>query len=195
MTLDRPDLSSAFKPGPKDAPDRAASLGGLLAPRVASPATTVPKVASTAVDKRLAPAPSKPAPTPASRPAVVPVSSSASTGAVSNVGVYIEPDVLPLVKAAARDRDLAYHELLAELFDLVDNDELAREFAPAAPVTGGRNMPARSRRRTGVPGIQIQLRLDDAQREFLDRKVQSMGAPSRSALVAAVFKLGLVRST
>ena len=51
----------------------------------------------------------------------------------------------------------------------------------------------RAAARRGHGPIQIQLRLDDRQHEWLDTQVQRHGAPSRSALVSAVLSrhLGL----
>jgi hypothetical protein len=52
-------------------------------------------------------------------------------------------------------------------------------------------MPTRQRRVRGTAGIQIQLRLDTNQRAWIDQKQLDVGAPSRSALVAAVLRLHL----
>ena len=52
-------------------------------------------------------------------------------------------------------------------------------------------MPRRRGAGRGQGGIQVQLRLDQLQRSWLDQQVQALGAPSRSALVAAVFDFWL----
>jgi hypothetical protein len=109
-------------------------------------------------------------------------------GALRNVGVYLPPQLLADVKDAVyRDRT-TYADLLIDAFEALTDEQIAGEFATEAATTGA-GMPRRAPRKRGEAGIQIQLRLDGLQIAWLDGKVTEFDAPSRSALVSAVFKL------
>ena len=205
MSLDRPDLSAAFTS--KKAPvDRTAGLTGLLpAPRPrpsTSPSTTTP---STTLEQPLEPVDTAaiPAPAAATAPTAAkpvrptrattapPLSESASTTA--NVAVYLEPDLLDLVKARRRTTETTYDELVRQAFAEISEDQIRAAFGAAtlAVVNDSHGMPVRKRRPRGTAGIQLQLRLDTPQRAWLDDTRQRVGAPSRSALVATVLRLHL----
>jgi len=116
---------------------------------------------------------------------------SEQASVVSNVAVYLEPDLLDLVRQRRRLTDVSYDQLVGDAFAAVGNDELARVFRPEPSTTGASGMPTRQRRVRGTAGIQIQLRLDTNQRTWIDQKQHEVGAPSRSALVAAALRLHL----
>jgi hypothetical protein len=109
-------------------------------------------------------------------------------GALRNVGVYLPPALLAQVKDAAYQERTTYADLLIDAFEAVDDKQIAREFIPETTLTSS-GMPRRAPRKRGEAGIQIQLRLDGLQVAWLDEKVTEFDAPSRSALVSAVFKL------
>ena len=109
-------------------------------------------------------------------------------GALRNVGVYLPPALLAQVKDAVYQKRTTYAELLVDAFEAVDDTQIAKEFAPDTILTSS-GMPRRAPRKRGEAGIQIQLRLDGLQVAWLDEKVTEFDAPSRSALVSAVFKL------
>jgi hypothetical protein len=92
------------------------------------------------------------------------------------------------VKEAVHLQRITYADLLIDAFEAVDAALIAREFQPETILTSS-GMPRRAVRRRGSAGIQIQVRLDDGQIAWLDQKVVEFSAPSRSALVSAVYKL------
>jgi hypothetical protein len=196
MSLDRPNLAEAFN---KPRVDRAAGLTGLLpTPR---PQRTAALAAPTEILDDNAPgseAPTTAAPSdlpvavaPRQRPAAVKQRVSQQANIVNNVAVYLEPDLLDLVRQQRRLTDVSYDQLVSDAFAAVTDDQLARVFRPEPGITGVSGMPTRQRRVRGTAGIQIQLRLDTNQRSWLDQKQDDVGAPSRSALVAAVLRLHL----
>ena len=109
-------------------------------------------------------------------------------GALRNVGVYLPPALLAQVKDAVYQERATYADLLIDAFEAVDDNQIAKEFSPETTLTSS-GMPRRAPRKRGEAGIQIQLRLDGLQVAWLDEKVREFDAPSRSALVSAVFKL------
>lgn len=109
-------------------------------------------------------------------------------GGLRNVGVYLPPSLLAAVKDAVHHARTTYAELLIDAFEVLDEEEISSEFAVETVMTSS-GMPRRTPRKRGAAGIQIQLRLDGLQVAWLDEKVVELHAPSRSALVSAVFKL------
>jgi len=187
--IKRPNLASAFK---GVTPDRAEGLLGLLPP--ATPAA-IPK---TDAESMSANAPSdRPEPPTSGRDGRrKPREAHHEYVGVVNVAAYIEPELLAVVRSAKRnvpigERERTYDELLVDALNNVESDRLASEFASPTPRLGASPMLPRVRRKRGTEGIQIQLRLDGAQRASLDAIVQDAGAPSRSALVAAALRLHL----
>ncbi|MFC5931720.1 ribbon-helix-helix domain-containing protein [Cryobacterium melibiosiphilum] len=169
--------------------DRAAGLAGLLPPR--PPASAVPEpLVKDALEPEAAPSPTM-VPVPQSSTVTRPVTSSASGGGVATIGVYLAPLTLDRAREVSLERRITYTDLLVEAFDFVTDTQLAAEFLPVEPLVQGKAMPTRARRRRGTAGIQMNLRLSSEQREWLDAKVQALGAPSRSALVAEALRLHL----
>lgn len=109
-------------------------------------------------------------------------------GALRNVGVYLPPALLAQVKDAVYQERTTYADLLVDAFEAVDDNRIAKEFTPETTLPSS-GMPRRAPRKRGEAGIQIQLRLDGLQVAWLDEKVTEFDAPSRSALVSAIFKL------
>lgn len=109
-------------------------------------------------------------------------------GALRNVGVYLPPALLAEVKNAVYQERTTYADLLIDAFEAVDDEDIAKQFTPETILTSS-GMPRRAPRKRGEAGIQIQLRLDGLQIAWLDEKVTELDAPSRSALVSAVFQL------
>ncbi len=183
--IDRPSLADAFK---GSGSGRAASLGGLL------PKTTRP-IATEAPTEPATPR-QKPTPKAAERPAA-PRRGSAQHEGVQNVAVYLEPDILTLVRAAktrtaaAGEPDKTYDELLVDALDHIPAEQLRATFAGTPAERSGGPLQRRTRRPRGSGGIQIQLRLDGNQRRALDELTADAGAPSRSALVATAYRLHL----
>lgn len=114
--------------------------------------------------------------------------SEAVPGALRNVGVYLPPQLLADVKDTVYRERTTYADLLIDAFETLTDEQIAGEFAAETLLTIS-GMPRRAPRRRGEAGIQIQLRLDGVQIAWLDEKVTEFDAPSRSALVSAVFKL------
>ena len=190
--IKRSSVGTSFatpKTGVGEPKDRAAGLAGLLPPRPPASAAQESSIAA-APEQDAAPTPpvgSAQQPSTATRS----VTSSASGGGVATIGVYLAPQTLERAREATQARRITYTDLLVEAFDFVTDAQLAAEFAPVAPLIQGKVMPTRSRRRRGTAGIQMNLRLSAEQREWLDAKVQTLGAPSRSALVAEALRLHL----
>ncbi len=111
-------------------------------------------------------------------------------GTVHNVAVYLPVALRNEVRDRARQRGLTITDLVEEAF--AQHGSNYHELT-AQPVHRPGSMPTRANARRGHGTIQIQLRLDDRQHEWLDTQVQRHGAPSRSALVSAVLSrhLGL----
>ena len=124
----------------------------------------------------------------AKKPANAAKASELVPGALRNVGVYLPPALLAQVKDAVYQERTTYADLLIDAFEAVDDKQIAEEFTPKTTLTSS-GMPRRAPRKRGEAGIQIQLRLDGLQVAWLDEKVTEFDAPSRSALVSAVFKL------
>lgn len=200
----RQSLAGAFAPV---APGRGAALQGLLPPKrgrdaqapkphtpeksveapvrqpVVSPPSAAPEVEQTPSIKQASPEVDE-------QEAVAPAVKASETvpGALRNVGVYLPPPLLAAVKDAVYQGRTTYADLLIDAFEAVDDERIADEFTPETMLTSS-GMPRRAPRKRGEAGIQIQLRLDGLQVAWLDGKVTEFGAPSRSALVSAVFKL------
>lgn len=110
------------------------------------------------------------------------------SGGLRNVGVYLPPALLAVVKDVVHQARTTYADLLIDAFEALDEETISSEFA-VETVMSSSGMPRRAPRKRGEAGIQIQLRLDGLQVAWLDEKVVEMGAPSRSALVSAALKL------
>ncbi|MDF1480356.1 hypothetical protein PYV02_14820 [Leifsonia sp. H3M29-4] len=206
MTIDRPNLSDAFKGAGSE---RATGLSGLLQPSTRpqgdAPAPEVTKIAPKTTERRRAEpaAPQRVSPSvdaPTSQRTVVRAQATTSAAGVNvrNTGVYIEGDLLELIRAEKLRQSTAgaapnYDDLLVTALDQVGRERLRDAFAVDNDQPKGELMPARRRRPRGTAGIQVQLRLDDAQRASLDALAQDVGAPSRSALVATAYRLWLTR--
>lgn len=191
--IERENIGQSFvvKRSAQEVPDRAAALAGLLPPRRASepvvtPASIEQPPAITAEEDATPSAVASPRPEKDLTRA--PVSGG---GGVAVIGVYLVPATLQRVREAAREQGLTYSDLLVKAFDHVDDQQLVTVFAPTPPANRNTGMPQRVTRRRGSPGIQINLRLSREQREWLDTKAVTVDAPSRSALVAEVFRLYL----
>lgn len=194
MSLDRPNLAGAFN---KPRVDRAAGLTGLL-PATRPQRVTIAPTEMETPDEDATAASDTSATTnrPAvvssrQRPSAVKQRVSEQANIVSNVAVYLEPDLLDLVRERRRVSEVSYDQLVGDAFAAVGDDELTRVFRPEPGTTSTNGMPTRQRRVRGTAGIQIQLRLDTNQRAWIDQKQHDIGAPSRSALVAAVLRLHL----
>ncbi len=108
---------------------------------------------------------------------------------VRNVAVYLPVSLLERLKATRRSREVTYAELLVEAA-AAHLDGVQSRFGPvSAPVAVG--MPSRKRKRLPEPGVQVQLRLDGHQLRWLDEQAARLGAPSRTALVAALLETHL----
>ncbi|MGW3946311.1 hypothetical protein ACWEBH_09215 [Micrococcus endophyticus] len=107
---------------------------------------------------------------------------------VSNVAIYLPAPVLDRLKRERGRRKMPYTDLLITAFDELSREQLleALGYKPQ-----GSGMPRRRGTGRGQGGIQVQLRLDQLQRSWLDEQVQALGALSRSALVAAVYDFWL----
>ena len=189
MSSERPSLAEAFRPAPAG---RGAKLEGILAPkRRGNPGNRVGEGAVLGALMESAVLPEvKPKSVPLAEPGTSnrPETPSAVPGVTRNVGVYLPPALHESVKEAARRGRTTYGDLLVDAFDSIDESLLARHFNPRTAITSG-SMPRRTRRPRGTAGIQIQVRLDDSQLQWLDNKVADLGAPSRSALVSAAYQL------
>jgi len=192
----RRSLADSFRPT-TPAPDRAATLEGLLPPRTAtgtragSPSGNGLSVVPTA-DSELSPGGEGAA---VAQRADAPVQKSpvGSTSAkhlvrVRNVAVYLPVELLERFRRTARSREMTYAELLVEAASthLADLPPL---FEAPPPASAG--MPTRAARRLPEPGVQVQLRLDGHQLRWLDDQVTRLRAPSRTALVLALLRAHL----
>lgn len=190
--IKRSSVGTSFatpKTGGAEPKNRAAGLAGLLSPR--PPASAVPELSvAVASEPEAATAPTV-APVPQSATVTRHVTSNGSGGGVATIGVYLAPLTLERAREASLARRITYTDLLVEAFDFVTDAQLAAEFVPIEPLVQGKAMPTRARRRRGTAGIQMNLRLSNEQREWLDTKVRALGAPSRSALVAEALRLHL----
>lgn len=189
----RRSLAGAFTPAAAPR-DRAAGLGGLLPPKPdpdTSPAermTPLTAVTDDGLDRL-----------PAEQPVRVGEGEEEHSSAaeplaggselddrVRNVAVYLPVDLLDRLKRTRRSRELTYSDLLVEAAAAHLGDvEPAFRAAPPRAVSG---MPSRVRRGLSGPGVQVQIRLDGHQLRWLDQQVARLGAPSRTALVFALFE-------
>ena len=213
MSNDRPNLSGAFAP----ISPRGAKLEGLLAPKRKRTNEVQPDASAAPARQPISVVPDLPK---ESTPVATDVeelwatsgksqnndvqpqrkqgkstkskASDSVPGALRNVGVYLAPDLLLTVKEAIHAQRTTYADLLLDAFDSISAEAIAQEFrAESIPSTSG--MPRRTPRRRGEAGIQIQVRLDGHQVSWLDEKVSEFNAPSRSALVSAVYRLYLAK--
>lgn len=110
---------------------------------------------------------------------------------VRNVAVYLPLNLLDRLKRTRRSRELTYSDLLVEAAAAHLSDVALTFRAAIARVDGG--MPSRPQgRRLPEPGVQVQIRLDGHQLQWLDAQASRLGAPSRTALVVALFQAHLV---
>lgn len=168
--------------------DRAAGLSGLLPPRSTAVASAPARPALMSSDARGELEGSAETEEAASLPAGE-RAAGPSLGQVRNVAVYLPVDLLDRLKRTRRSRELTYSDLLVEAA-AAHLDGLEAVFRTAAPqVVSG--MPSRVRRRLVEPGVQVQLRLDGHQLGWLDEQVTRLSAPSRTALVVALFQAHL----
>ena len=108
---------------------------------------------------------------------------------VRNVAVYLPVGLLERLRATRRSREVTYAELLVEAA-AAHLDGVQSRFRPASnPAVVG--MPSRGSKRLSEPGVQVQLRLDGHQLRWLDEQAARLGAPSRTALVAALLETHL----
>lgn len=186
----RASLEGAF--AAKTPPDRAESLRGLLPPRTKSEHRPAEPVAAPAVPEQAAPAratrprrtsntgaaaetsPSEPSPAGADETTV-------------NMPAYLPPELLAWVRAEIRTRDVTYADVLFDAFEVVDDAELVEAFTPHQR-TGAGGVPRRTSKIRGDGGVQRQFRVSLTQRDWVDTKITEVGAPSRSALCAAVLE-------
>lgn len=110
---------------------------------------------------------------------------------IRTVTVYLPVQLHATVTDTARRRGITLTALTEEAF--TDHGSNFRELVPTRPGA----MPTRvPQRRRGVGGtIQMQLRLNGEQLQWLDEQVTRHGAPSRSALVTAVLDKHLSGAT
>ncbi|NTW39992.1 MAG: hypothetical protein HGA44_08890 [Cellulomonadaceae bacterium] len=108
-----------------------------------------------------------------------------------NLPVYLPPDLLELVQAAA-GRSRTYADVLFDAFEVVTDDELTRAFRPIASASPG-GVPRRPVTRAAEPGIQRQFRVTPEQLAWVGEKETQVNATSRSALCVQVLRLGLPR--
>jgi hypothetical protein len=192
----RPSLAGSFgapAAARNEERDRAAGLTGLLPGRSSRPARTdtTSKPVSSPADPAGDQSPSTDRPAKADRPTTSPagrmVSATADDTKLRTKPVYVPPALLEQIRADGKARELTYTDLLVESFELVEDKALRAAFVQERPETS--TMPARVRAKRGTGGIQMNLRLDGAQEQWIDEKVIAVGAPSRSALVSTVFAL------
>ena len=200
----RRSLAEAFQPAVALSSDRAGSLGGLLPPRTAEDPPPLPPAAGQ--ESSLAVVRDGPK-EPGARSSPPSGDASASRrqskrpppalldeldlDLVRNVAVYLPLDLLDRFRRTARSRELTYADLVVEA-TAVHLDEVQGCFAPAeGSREGGEGMPTRPPRRRAEPAVQVQVRLDGHQVAWLDGQAERFGAPSRSALVAALLQAHL----
>lgn len=183
--VERPKLAGAFSGG--GVPDRSSGLSGLLPPsaprtqpEVSSPAESTPQRSEQQQPRKLG--------------KKVAREETAADMSTKNVGVYLEPELLDSLKRAKRTAEVSktYDDILFDALAKVGEEDLAAHFEPEVADYSSSLLPRRNRRPRGAAGIQVQLRLDADQRDVLDELTTRVGAPSRSALVAAAFQLALL---
>ena len=182
----RRSLAEAFTPG-QTPRDRAAGLGGLLPPRPERDSPVVVRQAALAAvgDGERSVSAERQDPGPVS--GVAPdLTADADLDRVRNVAVYLPVDLLDRLKRTRRSRELTYSELLVEAA-AAHLGELEGSFRSPPPPPAAVGMPSRVRRRLPEPGVQVQIRLDGHQLRWLDEQTERLAAPSRTALVAALF--------
>lgn len=186
MPAEHRSLETALTPPAR----RGSGLGDLL-PRAPRPAPAVPT--QQAPDPDEAVVAERPAAERRERPAraqMRPAARAASQSrdsATFNVAAYLPQPVLDAASLAIRQQATTYAELLWVAFAGVSREELEAEFAPTLPADHPWGVPLAPPRSRGAAGVQRQFRLTAAQREWLDDQVELLGAPSRSALIAAVL--------
>lgn len=109
-----------------------------------------------------------------------------------NTSVSLSREVFQRVRKAATSQGLGNTELFAQAYQQVGQKALNERFGAADEAEGdGFPLLGAPRRRLSGGSVQMQLRLTDRQRKWLDEKKDEAAAPSRSAFVEAVFEMGL----
>lgn len=107
-----------------------------------------------------------------------------AAGGIRNVAVYLPVALRDTLRDHARARGLTITQVVEAAF--AEHGADYAELVGARAETPG-TMPTRvSVRRAGAT-IQVQLRLNGSQHEWLDEQVRRFDAPNRSALVTAVL--------
>jgi hypothetical protein len=191
MNAERHSLAEAFKPTSSETSVRGSSLQGLLKPKDGNKKRSLAPIAAAPSEEVPLDTRSQPVKRPSisNQPGAKKSASKTVAGPARNVAVYLPPATLDAVKAKAREEQTTYSDLLVDAFDAVDPEDIARTFNVDAEAAPASVMPRRVRRPRGTAGIQIQLRLDEHQVEWLDAQVSRYQASSRSALVSTVLQL------
>jgi hypothetical protein len=201
--MPKADLGSAF-----GAPDRTRSLSGRLAP--VRPPAQVPgeeppvrdpedgpgaPQALTAASAPVRPPAERPTP-PAARSKTSPQPTSATRqgkGAIRPVVVYLPAALRGRLRAAATAETTTHTDLVLAALDAT-HSQLAGRFSAADPAPSslfaaqGRR---RRRQRQDEPQVQVSLRPVSDDLAVIDGLVETVGASSRSAMIAAALDLYL----
>lgn len=108
-----------------------------------------------------------------------------------NVSVYLPKPINERLRAERDRTGLPYTAILAASFGRLEPDELHEWLHRDLPSGDGDAMPVSTTWRRPGGGVQVQMRMKQEQRDWLDQKVELHRAASRSALVVAVLDLGL----
>lgn len=187
----RRSLAESFRPAAPQL-DRGAALAGLLPPKPPIEAFGSPAVEPLTIVREPAPGETRGSGLPDAQPsegqARLEQPAPIDPGRVRNVAVYLPPELLERFRQTSRSREMTYADLLVEA---AAAHLAGLRFQSPASVVVGAGMPARKTRGQPHPGVQVQIRLDGHQVNWLDEQGSALGAPSRTALVVALLRAHL----
>lgn len=179
MAIERQKLSGAFSAGAGTGkvPNRGEGLGSVLGPKAVPAKRPAPEVKAT-------PAAESPKPTTMRTP-----KASSTRTRKRSAPVYLSDVDYDKLRHYAAEHSMSYADVVVSAFREL-HSQIDSLFAdtPAADDGDGDLMPMAPATTTAPTGDNfVHLRLTDAQKHWLEKEQQRVGAPSRTRLVATVL--------
>ena len=107
------------------------------------------------------------------------------------VPAYVTPETRVALKARAAKEGKTFADVAVDAFGALSRDKLTALFQTRY-ATNSMGMPTLVKPDLVQNGVEVRLQFLDSQVDWIDRQIGPSGAPSRSALIAAVLKAYLL---